>query len=242
MFSKSARGLARGWLSLLIVSSAVAASAAEPPAAVAGRVLDPQGAPVAGVEVHLRGEGAPALSGLTGADGTFRIAVPAAGTYRVVCVIGARVETGPEVTVAAGALVSTEVALRLGVSEEISVTADAWTLPADLPTTASTRGREELSGQNLVNPEDALKYVPSTTIRKRYIGDRNALLGGRSFGTLQPSRGLVLPRRLPAVELPGPLRRAALEHGDAGGARARRRALRAVLRASTPATPSAPRS
>src|SRR6185436_18941377 len=48
-----------------------------------------------------------------------------------------------------------------------------------------------LARQNLVNPEDALKYVPSTTIRKRYVGDRNALLGGRSFGTLQPSRGLV---------------------------------------------------
>ena len=42
-----------------------------------------------------------------------------------------------------------------------------------------------------MNPEDALRYVPSTTIRKRYVGDRNALVGGRSFGTLQPSRGLV---------------------------------------------------
>src|SRR6185436_11489568 len=48
-----------------------------------------------------------------------------------------------------------------------------------------------LDEQNVLNPEDALKYVPSTVIRKRYIGDRNALLGGRSFGTLQPSRGLV---------------------------------------------------
>ena len=28
-------------------------------------------------------------------------------------------------------------------------------------------------------------------MRKRYIGDRNALIGGRSFGTLQPSRALV---------------------------------------------------
>jgi iron complex outermembrane recepter protein len=186
MFWKFARGLARALLSLLLVSRAVAAEQA----AVEGRVIGPTGAPVGGVEVHLRGASGEA-SGVTTTEGAFRVAVPAAGTYRVVCVIGARVETGPEVTVASGAVVSTEVALRLGVSEEISVTADAWTLPADLPTTASTRGREELSRQNLVNPEDALKYVPSTTIRKRYIGDRNALLGGRSFGTLQPSRGLV---------------------------------------------------
>ncbi|GAB4210081.1 MAG: TonB-dependent receptor [Tibeticola sp.] len=45
--------------------------------------------------------------------------------------------------------------------------------------------------QNLFNPEDALQFVPNTTIRKRYIGDRNALIAGRSFGTLQPSRALV---------------------------------------------------
>lgn len=45
--------------------------------------------------------------------------------------------------------------------------------------------------KNLFNPEDALESAPGTTVRKRYIGDRNAVLGGRSFGTLQPSRALV---------------------------------------------------
>ncbi|MFO1251801.1 MAG: TonB-dependent receptor [Inhella sp.] len=45
--------------------------------------------------------------------------------------------------------------------------------------------------KNLFNPEDALENAPGTTVRKRYIGDRNAVLGGRSFGTLQPSRALV---------------------------------------------------
>ena len=54
--------------------------------------------------------------------------------------------------------------------------------------TSATRTAEQLAEQNLVNPEDALRHVPSTTIRKRYPGDRNALVGGRSFGTLQPSR------------------------------------------------------
>ena len=33
--------------------------------------------------------------------------------------------------------------------------------------------------------------MPNLTIRKRYIGDRNALIGGRSFSTLQAPRGLV---------------------------------------------------
>jgi len=60
-----------------------------------------------------------------------------------------------------------------------------------VPSTSVSKTADDLREQNLVNPEDALKYVPNTTIRKRYIGDRNALIGGRSFGTLQPSRALV---------------------------------------------------
>ena len=64
-------------------------------------------------------------------------------------------------------------------------------LPAGLPGSTATKTFEQLRDQNLVNPEDALQYLPNTTIRKRYIGDRNALIAGRSFGTLQPSRALV---------------------------------------------------
>lgn len=61
----------------------------------------------------------------------------------------------------------------------------------DVPNTTASKTAEELRTQNLFNPEDALKYLPNLTIRKRYIGDRNALIGGRSFSTLQPARGLV---------------------------------------------------
>lgn len=63
-------------------------------------------------------------------------------------------------------------------------------LAANLPSSTASKTAEDLRDQNLFNPEDALKYVPNTSIRKRYIGDRNAMIGGRSFGTLQPSRGL----------------------------------------------------
>ncbi|CAH0347953.1 TonB-dependent receptor [Aquabacterium sp. CECT 9606] len=64
-------------------------------------------------------------------------------------------------------------------------------LPAGLPGSTATKTFDQLRDQNLVNPEDALQYQPNTTVRKRYIGDRNALVAGRSFGTLQPSRALV---------------------------------------------------
>ena len=63
-------------------------------------------------------------------------------------------------------------------------------LAADVPSNSASKTAEDLREQNLFNPEDALKYVPNTSIRKRYIGDRNSMIGGRSFGTLQPSRGL----------------------------------------------------
>ena len=76
--------------------------------------------------------------------------------------------------------------------ESITVTGAREHLDLDVPAPIASKTFEDLRAQNLVNPEDALKYVPNLTIRKRYIGDRNALIGGRSFSTLQAPRGLVL--------------------------------------------------
>ena len=63
-------------------------------------------------------------------------------------------------------------------------------LPEDTPGNLSSLTAEDLRSRNLVNPEDAFAQLPGLTVRKRYIGDRNAMLGGRSFGTLQPGRAL----------------------------------------------------
>ena len=76
--------------------------------------------------------------------------------------------------------------------DSITVTADREYDTLSVPNTVATKTQEDLRAQNLVNPEDALKYLPNLTIRKRYIGDRNALIGGRSFSTLQSARGLVM--------------------------------------------------
>lgn len=75
--------------------------------------------------------------------------------------------------------------------DAITVTARREHAGVDVPNTTASKTALELRTQNLFNPEDALNYVPNVTIRKRYIGDRNALIGGRSFSTLQPARGLV---------------------------------------------------
>lgn len=76
--------------------------------------------------------------------------------------------------------------------DSITVTADRDHDTLSVPNTVATKSQEDLRSQNLVNPEDALNYLPNLTIRKRYIGDRNALIGGRSFSTLQAARGLVM--------------------------------------------------
>ena len=75
--------------------------------------------------------------------------------------------------------------------EAITVTGTRAPLDPNLPTTTESKTAQQLQEQNFVNVEDALKYIPNTTIRKRYIGDRNSLIGGRSFSELQAPRGLV---------------------------------------------------
>ncbi len=75
--------------------------------------------------------------------------------------------------------------------EAVTVTGTRTPLDPNLPTTTESKTAEQLREQNFVNVEDALKYLPDMTIRKRYIGDRNSLIGGRSFSELQAPRGLV---------------------------------------------------
>ncbi|HJU71041.1 MAG TPA: TonB-dependent receptor [Paucimonas sp.] len=75
--------------------------------------------------------------------------------------------------------------------ETVTVTGMRAPLDPNLPTTTESRTAAQLREQNFVNVEDGLKYLPDMTIRKRYIGDRNALIGGRSFSELQAPRALV---------------------------------------------------
>ena len=84
---------------------------------------------------------------VTGPDGTFRVeGVPAPGVYRVVCSVGSVVEKGPEVTLTRGGEVATaDVTLRLRMSEQVSVTAEAWTLPKDVPNSVAIKTAEKLA-------------------------------------------------------------------------------------------------
>ncbi len=75
--------------------------------------------------------------------------------------------------------------------DTITVAGKRRALTADLPQTSFGVTASELQLRLFVNTEDALKHIPSVGVRKRYVGDRNALLSGRSFNALQAPRGVV---------------------------------------------------
>ena len=66
-------------------------------------------------------------------------------------------------------------------------------LPTNIPTTRETVTREDIARSvNAADSEDALKYLPSLLVRKRYIGDYNhAILSSRASGTGNSARSAV---------------------------------------------------
>lgn len=66
-------------------------------------------------------------------------------------------------------------------------------LPTNIPTTRETVTREDIERNiNATDAEDALKYLPSLLVRKRYIGDYNhAILSSRASGTGNSARSAV---------------------------------------------------
>ena len=199
MIRSSAPGLVRARFVPFVVVCALACGRAHAEesglSVVTGRVVGSSREPVAGVEVRLQDAAQTLdLRTVSAPDGTFRIErVPAPGIYQLACVLGRRTAPGPRVVVhAPGEVVTQDVPFAVNLSEEVSVTADAWTLPVDVPNSiVDAVARAARASRTWSIPRTPCKYTPNTMIRKRYAGDRNALVGGRSFGTLQPSRGLV---------------------------------------------------
>jgi len=107
-----------------------------------------------------------------------------AGAFVCLHPLAAALALVPAFTLAQG--IATEAQLKT-----ISVTETRAQLDPNLPNSTASKTAKDLEEQNLFNPEDALRYLPSTTVRKRYFGDRNANVGGRSFGVLEPGRALV---------------------------------------------------
>ncbi|HVI56713.1 MAG TPA: TonB-dependent receptor [Luteibacter sp.] len=76
---------------------------------------------------------------------------------------------------------------------EVRVSAASRGTPVDpdLPAAVETITAEKLDNLNVINAEDALKYLPSFGIRKRFTGDENATFSVRGTSNAQSARGLV---------------------------------------------------
>ncbi|PTR05552.1 iron complex outermembrane receptor protein [Nitrosospira sp. Nsp5] len=61
-----------------------------------------------------------------------------------------------------------------------------------LPQTTESITREKMDATvNMMQTEDAIKYLPSVQVRNRYIGDTNAPVGTRTSGTSASARSLI---------------------------------------------------
>ncbi|QWT19411.1 TonB-dependent receptor [Bacillus sp. NP157] len=73
----------------------------------------------------------------------------------------------------------------------VSATSHGTAVDPDMPAAVETITPAKLARLNIVNTEDALKYLPAFGIRKRFVGDENATFSVRGTSNQQSARGLV---------------------------------------------------
>jgi len=75
--------------------------------------------------------------------------------------------------------------------DEVSVYGERPAAFRNITTSTEAAGKALIESTNVINTEDAVKYLPSVQVRKRFIGDRNAILASRNAGTIDSARSLV---------------------------------------------------
>jgi outer membrane cobalamin receptor len=181
------RDLFRLIFSLTILFGFGAAGASAGP--VSGRVVDPDGRPVAAVRVLLVGDGLALRDATTNARGEFTLAAPDSGRYELrVAVDGFRAEPLP-VQASADPLDVGSVGLAVSaVSETLVVSASQVEIPLSQASAAvSIITGAELRDRQLTTVADALRQIPGMTIARS--GSTGALTsafprGGESNYTL----------------------------------------------------------
>src|SRR5436309_7397323 len=70
-----------------------------------------------------------------------------------------------------------------------------------LPVTTSVTTQKIEQTVNILDPEDAVKYLPSVFLRKRNNGDTQAVMGTRVWGVSSSARSLVFADGVPLSAL-----------------------------------------
>ncbi|MGF6651572.1 iron complex outermembrane receptor protein [Paraburkholderia youngii] len=79
----------------------------------------------------------------------------------------------------------------VSVNASASASAAPRAVDPNLPASIETVTRDQFANWNVVNTEDALKYLPNLAVRKRFIGDLNSIIAVRGTSNTQSARGLV---------------------------------------------------
>ena len=100
-------------------------------------------------------------------------------------------DDGPAVSPSTDTAEAPPARIKLGLVRVASIAPSSLT--TNIPTTRELVTREEIARSvNATDAEDALKYLPSLLVRKRYIGDYNhAILSSRASGTGNSARSAV---------------------------------------------------
>ncbi len=90
----------------------------------------------------------------------------------------------------------------------VHITAERETTPkigilqaATLPVTQTITARKIDETINIVDPEDAVKYLPSIFLRKRNYGDTQAIMETRVWGVSSSARSLIFADDVPLTAL-----------------------------------------
>lgn len=151
----------------LAVLSIVTPAFAQSTSRIAGAVLDPLNAPIAGASVSLVVEGRPVADTRTAADGTFVFEGLAAGRYQVRAGFdGFQPRTTDPFFVARGATTRMDVTLPLGPLETaVSVTAAATgVLPSQVGAAVTVIDADTLEALGKPSVAEALRLVPGSSL------------------------------------------------------------------------------
>lgn len=172
-------------LAVLALASALPASAAADEGRIAGVVKDATGAALPGATVTVTNQSTSAvLTAVTGADGSYSIAVPA-GTYSVaVSMRGFSRQTRRDVRVEAAA-VTADFGLEAGREEEVTVTAMLREQAvADVPFSVVAPSEDELRARGVENIEGVAANVAGFTVQNLGPGQSQVAMRGVSAGQI----------------------------------------------------------
>ena len=153
-----------GFLFTLLLSAAVAAGPLDEP--LSGRVVDPDGRPVAGARVLVTGAGLPLQSAMTDDGGQFTIASIPEGRITVRVAAEGFSAAARDVEVSAGARDVGTIALSISaLSESIVVSASHVEIPLSQATSSVTViSGAELEARQVHSLADALRTVPGLSV------------------------------------------------------------------------------